>query len=77
METDKESVHEIASQIRPPTHHIEVHKTTVILRALVQRTALSSHWVPGAMEVIGHDVEHVQGSDDDNETINDKLNLKM
>lgn len=43
------------------THHVEIDEATLVLRALEQGTALASHGVPGTVEVIAHDVDHIQG----------------
>lgn len=43
------------------THHIEIDEATLVLRALEQGSALASHGVPRAVEVIAHDVDHIQG----------------
>ena len=43
------------------TYDVEVDESTVVLGALEQGTDLSGHGVPGAMEVVGHDVDHIQG----------------
>ena len=43
------------------TYDVEVDESTVVLWALEQGTDLSGHGVPGAMEVVGHNVDHIQG----------------
>lgn len=47
--------------IRQRTHHIEVNEATLVVWASKQGTALTSHGIPGAVEVICHDVDHIQG----------------
>lgn len=42
------------------THHVEVDEAILVLRAFEQGTALTSHGVPRAVEVICHDVDHIQ-----------------
>lgn len=45
------------------THHIEVDELTLIERAAVQRAVVTSEWIPGSVEVIGHDIYEVEESD--------------
>lgn len=42
-------------------YDVEVDEAAVVLGALEQGAALSGHGVPGSVEVVGHDVDHVQG----------------
>ena len=51
----------VATKHLSPTHHIEVDETSFVSRALVQRAAFSSEGVPRAVEVVAHDVDHIQG----------------
>lgn len=51
----------VATEHLSPTYHIEVDETSFVSRALVQRAAFSSEGVPRAVEVVAHDVDHIQG----------------
>ena len=42
------------------THHIEVSITASVSWVFVERAVLSGVAFPGAMEVIGHDMDEVQ-----------------
>lgn len=37
------------------TNCVVVNVVAVVKRAAVQRTVVASEWIPGSMEVIGHD----------------------
>ena len=43
------------------THHVEIDEATLVLRSFEQGAALTSHGVPGAVEIIGHNIDHIQG----------------
>lgn len=46
----------------PFTHHIEVDHLSLVSGSLIQRAVLSNSVLPGAVEVVAHDVEVVQDS---------------